>query len=153
MRKLVTTLTLVLLTGLNSSIASERAHQKNQNTTISLREVSVAATDQSITSKNYKLQTARNQKYIRVKYRQTPVDVADPRFQYLDTSRSSFVTEAWYDKANAYMIIGLAGTYYHYCRMPREAWESFCAADSFGRHYNKFIKGRYDCRLGGVPDY
>jgi hypothetical protein len=32
-----------------------------------------------------------------VKYRQTPVDVADPRFEYLDTSRSSFITGAWYD--------------------------------------------------------
>ena len=27
-----------------------------------------------------------------VKYRQTPVDLADRRFEYLDTSRSSFIT-------------------------------------------------------------
>ena len=88
-----------------------------------------------------------------VKYRQTPVNVADPRFEYLDTSRSSFVTGAWYDGSNSYMVIGLRGTYYHYCRMPRNAWNSFSAADSFGRHYNTFIKGNYDCRLGGVPVY
>ena len=88
-----------------------------------------------------------------VKYRQTPVDVADPRFEYLDTSRSSFITGAWYDSSNFYMVIGLRGTYYHYCRMPRNAWNSFQVADSLGRHYNAFIKGNYDCRLGGVPVY
>src|SRR3990172_6612297 len=98
-------------------------------------------------------ESKRSQHLVMVKYRTTPVDLADPRFGYLDTSRSSFVTGAWYDESNSYMVIGLKGTYYHYCRMPREAWESFCSADSFGRHYNRFIKGQYDCRLGGVPDY
>jgi KTSC domain len=88
-----------------------------------------------------------------VKYRQTPVNVADPRFEYLDTSRSSFITAAWYDSSNSYMVIGLRGTYYHYCRMPENAWKAFHAADSLGRHYNAFIKGNYDCRLGGVPPY
>jgi KTSC domain len=88
-----------------------------------------------------------------VKYRLTPVNVSHPRFKYLDTSRSSFVTGAWYDESNSYMIIGLNNTYYHYCRMPVSAWNSFRSADSFGRHYNAFIKGRHDCRLGGVPEY
>jgi KTSC domain len=88
-----------------------------------------------------------------VKYRQTPVDLVDRRFEYLDTSRSSFITGAWYDSSNSYMVIGLRGTYYHYCRMPRNAWNSFRGADSFGRHYNAFIKGNYDCRLRGVPVY
>jgi KTSC domain len=88
-----------------------------------------------------------------VKYRQTPVNVADRCFEYLDTSRSSFITGAWYDGSNSYMVIGLRGTYYHYCRMPSNAWNAFRAADSFGRHYNAFIKGNFDCRLGGVPVY
>ena len=88
-----------------------------------------------------------------VKYRQTTVDLADSRFEYLDTSKSSFVTGAWYDRINSYMVIGLRGTYYHYCRMPKNAWDSFRSADSFGRHYNAVIKGNYDCRLGGVPAY
>jgi len=51
------------------------------------------------------------------------------------------------------MVIGLRGTYYHYCRMPKDAWNSFREADSFGRHYNGFIRGNFDCRLGGVPAY
>jgi KTSC domain len=88
-----------------------------------------------------------------VKYRQTPVDLGDRRFEYLDTSRSSFITGAWYDSSNSYMVTGLRGTYYHYCRMPMNACNSFRAADSFGGHYNAFIKGNYDCRLGGVPVY
>jgi hypothetical protein len=91
--------------------------------------------------------------YVQVKYRPTPVDIAHPRFKYLDTSRSSFINGAWYDQERAYMIIRLRSTFYHYCRMPMEAWETFNAASSFGRHYNAFIKGRFDCRLGGVPEY
>src|SRR5262245_18616002 len=98
-------------------------------------------------------QAATPNHIVRVKYRQTPVNVADPRFEYLDTSRSSFITGAWYDSSNSYMVIGLRGTYYHYCRMPRNAWSAFQVADSLGRHYNAFIKGNYDCRLGGVPAY
>ena len=90
---------------------------------------------------------------IDVKYRPTPVDVADPRFEYLDTSGSSLVNDAWYDESNSYMVIGLYEVYYHYCQMPGEAWESFRSAASFGRHYIQSIRGRYDCRLGGVPEY
>ena len=88
-----------------------------------------------------------------VKYREKPVDLGNPRFEYLDTSKSSFVTGAWYDSTNSYMIVGLRGIYYHYCRMPKNAWDSFRSADSFGRYYNASIKGKYDCRLGGVPNY
>src|SRR5262245_9375801 len=32
-----------------------------------------------------------------IKYRESPVNVGDPRFEYLDTARSSFITGAWYD--------------------------------------------------------
>jgi hypothetical protein len=90
---------------------------------------------------------------VSVKYRDTPVDLSSGRFEFLDTSRSSFVTGAWYDRQNSYLVIGLRDTYYHHCRMPPAAWTGFRAADSFGRHYNDLIKGDYDCRLGGVPQY
>jgi hypothetical protein len=98
-------------------------------------------------------ESGRSKHLVWIKYRQTPVNVADPRFEYLDTSRSSFITGAWFDSSNFYMVIGLRGTYYHYCRMPRSAWTLFGAADSLGRYYNAFIKGNYDCRVGGVPVY
>ena len=63
------------------------------------------------------------------------------------------MTGAWDDKSNSCMILGLNGTYYHYCRMPRDTWDSFRSADSFGKYFDGYIKGRYDCRLGGVPEY
>jgi hypothetical protein len=93
------------------------------------------------------------QKIVIVKYRLTPVDVGHPRFESADTSRSSFVTGAWYDASNSYMIIGLGGVNYHYCRMRTTEWNAFRAARSLGSHYNAQIKGRFDCRLGGMPNY
>lgn len=86
-----------------------------------------------------------------VKYRVSPVDVSN--FDYLNTSRSSFVGGAWYDTDNKYMIINLNGTNYHYCDLPSSVWRQFSRADSFGRHYNSSIKGNYDCRYGRVPEY
>lgn len=81
------------------------------------------------------------------------VDIGHSRFEYLDTSGSSFVGGAWYDVNSQYMVINLNGTYYHYCRMPSLAWNNFKKANSFGSHYNMAVKGLYDCRLGGIPDY
>lgn len=88
-----------------------------------------------------------------VKYRSTPVDLAHPRFQHLNTARSSLVRGAWYDSAENYMIISLRGTYYHYCRLPPARWGDFRRARSFGRFYLARIKGLFDCRQGGVPAY
>jgi hypothetical protein len=92
----------------------------------------------------------RQVQLIYVKYRTTPVDVIG--FQYLDTSGSSLVTGAWYDQRHEYMVVGLHGIYYHYCRMPQTEWDAFRSAASFGRHYNARIKGNFDCRLGGIPE-
>jgi len=91
--------------------------------------------------------------YVKVKYREDLVDIAHPRFEYLDTSRSSFVRGAWYDEDNIYMVIKLKETYYHYCGMPKNIWSSFKMADSFGTFYNIYIKGHYDCRINYVPEY
>jgi len=91
--------------------------------------------------------------YVDVKYREEPVDIADQEFEELDTSKSSFIRGAWYDEDNDYMIINLDGTYYQYCGMLNRTWASFKTADSFGSHYNKYIKGEYDCRLNKVPNY
>jgi len=93
------------------------------------------------------------QNFVNIKYRDDPVDIANERFEALDTSKSSVVRGAWYDVDNNYMVINLNGTYYHYCGMPIIAWTSLKSADSFGSHYNKYIKGSYDCRNNYVPDY
>jgi len=90
---------------------------------------------------------------VEVKYRDTPVNIASSKFEYLNTDTSSFIRGAWYDKENQYMIIKLNEVYYHYCGMPEPAWMDFKKAESFGRFYNQAIKGRYDCRKRYVPDY
>lgn len=91
--------------------------------------------------------------YLTIKYRDTAVDVGDPRFEYLNTSKSSFVRGAWYDDDNKYMIINLRGTNYHYCGLPASTWSSFRKADSFGTYYNTYIYKNYDCRYNYVPTY
>jgi hypothetical protein len=88
---------------------------------------------------------------VTVKYRTTPVCLDN--FEHQQTSRSSLVRGAWYDASNQYLVVSLKGTRYHYCRMPHDIWHAFRAADSYGRFYLQRIKGRFDCRLGGVPDY
>ncbi len=91
--------------------------------------------------------------YVSIEYRDTPVNIASSKFEYLNTDRSSFINGAWYDKKNKYMIISLNEVYYHYCGMPESVWMDFTRAESFGRFYNQAIKGQYDCRKGHVPDY
>lgn len=95
----------------------------------------------------------KNQNYVDIKYRDDDVDIADKKFEALDTSKSSFVRGAWYDDGNDYMVINLNGVYYHYCGMPDSTWLNFKKADSFGGHYKKYIKGNYDCRENYVPNY
>ena len=90
---------------------------------------------------------------VRVEYRADPVNVADPRFEYQDTTRSSAIRGAWYDPEREYVIVGVAGAFYHHCRVPVAVWRAFKTARSFGRAYNARLRRRYDCRLGGVPDY
>jgi hypothetical protein len=91
--------------------------------------------------------------WLTVKYRSDLVDVADPRFAYLDGGSSSLVDAAFYDASNVYMIISLNGTAYHYCGMPDGVWGEFTAAESLGSFYKEQIKGRFDCRSGVVPEY
>jgi hypothetical protein len=87
-----------------------------------------------------------------IKYRDTPVCL-DRDFQYFSTTGSSWVNGAWYDAKNQYLVIGLRGTLYHYCRFDEGTWNRFRRADSYGRFYLSSIKGRFDCRAGGVPEY
>lgn len=89
--------------------------------------------------------------YVNVKYRDDMVDIGNPRFEALDTSKSSFINGAWYDSGNEYMIIKLDSTYYHYCELPETVWNTFKKADSFGSYYNSSIKNKYDCREGHIP--
>lgn len=91
--------------------------------------------------------------FVTVKYRDTPVNIASSKFEYLNTDRSSFIDGAWYDKKNEYMIIKLNEVYYHYCGLPKFVWRRFKKAETFGHFYNQEIKGHFDCRVGYIPSY
>ncbi len=93
------------------------------------------------------------QNLISVKYRHSPVDIDNGYFKCINTSKSSLVRGACYDKNNKYMIISLRGTNYHYCGLDSQTWNSFKHASSFGRYFSQYIKGRFDCRRGYVPPY
>lgn len=98
-------------------------------------------------------ESAHSANFLAVKYRNDPVDVGSQLFDSLDTSKSSWIENAWYDTKNEYMIINLSGTNYHYCGLPSHIWLSFKEADSFGSYFNSNIKEKYDCRTGTVPVY
>ncbi len=90
-----------------------------------------------------------------VKYR-GEVDLAP--FECQEVSRSSFISRVCYDAGNAYMIIRLKSTYYHYCEIDAGTVAALLAADSMGKFYNSRIKGSgsdgpFDCRTHRVPDY
>lgn len=64
---------------------------------------------------------------------------------------SSFVNRICYHSENQYLIVLLNKTYYHYCRIPPSVVEQWLKAPSKGRFYNAYVKGKYDCRAGGIP--
>jgi hypothetical protein len=87
---------------------------------------------------------------VNVKYRGA-VDLAP--FQCESVSRSSLVTRVCYDRKEQYMVIGLQGTYYHYCEIDGGTVAALRGAESMGRYFNASIKGRFDCRTNRVPAY
>lgn len=87
---------------------------------------------------------------VNVKYRGV-VDLAP--FQCETINRSSLVTRVCYDRKEKYMVIGLQGTYYHYCEIDPGTVAALRGAESMGQYFNANIKGRFDCRTHRVPAY
>lgn len=67
------------------------------------------------------------------------------KFSCKTVTRSSLVRRVCYRPDN-YMVILLGSTYYHYCNIPSSEVAGLLYAESMGRYYNAYIKGRYDCR-------
>ena len=88
-----------------------------------------------------------NAESVYVKYRG---NVSLDNFSCKNTS-SSFVNKICYQKQNSYIVVLLGSTYYHYCRVPNSTFERWLGTSSKGSFYNSNIKGRFDCRLGGIP--
>lgn len=74
-------------------------------------------------------------------------------FDCRDITRSSFIRRVCYDATNQYMPINLNGTYYHYCEIDRGTVLTLLGAESMGRYYNSYVKGRFDCRVKRIPTY
>ena len=67
-----------------------------------------------------------------------------------DTSNSSFITSAEYqslDGKTGYLTLGMRGKTYHFKGVPKGLWEDFKGADSKGKFYHRFIKGKYTIHL------
>lgn len=111
-----------------------------------------------LTGKSEEIKPKEKEEYyepelVSVKYREDQVDLNNYDFEYLDTSKSSFVRGAWYDFLEEYLVINLSGTYYHYCEVPVGLWEKFVYSDSFGSSYNQLLKGKYSCEGKDLPSY
>ena len=91
-----------------------------------------------------------NAETVYVKYR-GPVNLSQFKCDWI--SRSSLVKRLCYDKKEAYVIVNLNGTYYHYCEVPSSVIAAWRNAESMGRFYNANMKGRYDCRVLRIPPY
>lgn len=102
---------------------------------------------------NHTKNSQPKQNYVDIQYRKDPVNVEEPNFEYLNTSKSSFIKGAWYDKNNSYLIMNISGKYYHYCETPKSIWTGLEKASSFDSYYNANIKGNYDCREHTIPSY
>src|SRR4051812_40035255 len=55
------------------------------------------------------------------------------------SSRSSFITRVCYHPGKSYMLIGLQGTYYHYCGIDPATVDRLLQADYMGRYFNATI--------------
>ncbi len=96
--------------------------------------------------------TAKASDCVFVKYRgSVPLE----SFQCNEITDSSFIRRVCYDKPSQYMLINLNGTYYHYCSIDVETVDSLLGAESKGRFYNGFIKGKasFDCRVNPQAEF
>ena len=91
--------------------------------------------------------SASNAENVYVKYQGT---VSLDNFDCTNTV-SSFVNRVCHNDKDDYVVVLLNTTYYHYCRIPSSTVNSWLNASSKGKFYLSNIKGRFDCRLGGIP--
>lgn len=120
--------------------------------------ISSCSTDNNNISKTNEKTTIKtnqntNIKYTNIKYRESPINLNNNQFEKRNTTESSFIDGLWYDKKNEYLVIKLNNTYYHYCWIMKNTWDSFKKASSYWSYYNKYIKNNFDCRKWFIPSY
>jgi len=68
----------------------------------------------------------------------------------VDTSKSSWIRGAEYytdGSGTGYLILNMKGKEYIWEGVPLNIWEGFKEADSFGKYYHNYIKGRFILEL------
>ena len=91
--------------------------------------------------------TAGAAETVDVKYRGViPLD----RFTCSSIERSSFIRRVCYDGADAYMVVRLNETYYHYCDIDKATVDALLNAESMGRFFNTSIKGHCGAEFPGL---
>jgi|688.fasta_scaffold222354_3 hypothetical protein len=68
----------------------------------------------------------------------------------INTIKSSWINTAEYsscDTQKGFLIININSRSYIYQDLPIEIWKEFKAANSHGKYYNTYIKGRYKIKI------
>lgn len=81
------------------------------------------------------------------------VDVRAENFRAFALKKSSFVRAMYYDRAETYLVVQLLQRHYHYCNVPAEVTAEWARAESPGKFYFRHVRGKFDCRESGAPDY
>ena len=64
---------------------------------------------------------------------------------------NSQIQRICYQPATNYLILNVGGSYLHYCRIAPGIVNGLRQNSEKERYFSQIIKGRYDCRAGGVP--
>jgi len=88
------------------------------------------------------------------------VNVDNEHFVHYKSKSATLIKDMYYDEENAYLIVRLNHTYYHYCSIPKsviDEWRNmpkeWDIRSPLKWYYYNYIKGNYDCRINPVPSY
>lgn len=134
---------------LNTTVTDTADHSAKVGSTVRRATIAFAIVRATIVALVVCFASPLRSESVNVKYR----GLVDLKPFVCAETESSFVKRVCYDRANAYMLISLNGTYYHYCEIDGGTVSSLLSAESKGRYYNASVKGRFDCRVNRVPAY
>lgn len=109
------------------------------------------ATNNIAVSNTYNKTENNFSKYIYIKHRWY-LDIDSSRFIWWYVADNT-VRELYYDSKNRYMIINLDGTYYHYCKVPRDSRNWIYNSSNIYNYYENNFYHNFDCRKWWIPLY
>jgi hypothetical protein len=73
------------------------------------------------------------------------------RFDCEWVNDSSLIQRICYQTTTNYLLLNVAGTYVHYCRIAPGIVIGLRQNPEKERYFNQYIRARYECHAGGVP--